>query len=69
MPKKKQKHIEAGRLTITLRPGQRRLLQQFADRNHVSVAFVIRYALDRFVEEYANKQLPFDFGAAGGPTA
>jgi hypothetical protein len=69
MSKKKHRSTDADRLTITLRQGQRRLLQEFADRNHVSVAFVIRYALDRFVEEYANKQLPFDFGATGGPTA
>jgi hypothetical protein len=69
MARKKHKNLDAERLTVTLREGQRRLLQSFADRNHVSVAFVIRYALDRFVAEHANKQLPFDFGTPGGPAA
>ena len=68
MPSKKRKNLDAGRLTITLRDDQRHLLQVFADRNHVSVAFVIRFALDRFLAEHANKQLPFDFGVTGGPT-
>jgi hypothetical protein len=66
MSRKRRKNFDIDRLTITLREGQRHLLQVFADSNHVSVAFVVRYALDRFVAEHASKQLPFDFGATGG---
>jgi len=39
------------RLTITLGQGQREALQAIADRNHTKLAFIVRYALDRFIEE------------------
>jgi len=45
------------RLTITLGQGQREALVAIADRNHTTLAFIVRYALDRFIEEQRQKQL------------
>ena len=48
------------RLTITLGQGQREVLQTIASRNHTTLAFLIRYALDRFIEEHRQKQFRLD---------
>jgi hypothetical protein len=48
------------RLTITLGQGQREALQAIADRNHTKLAFLVRYALYRFIEEQHQKQLRLD---------
>ena len=48
------------RLTITLGQGQREALQTIANRNHTTLAFLVRYALDRFIEEHCQKQLRID---------
>jgi hypothetical protein len=48
------------RLTITLGQGQREDLQAIADRNRTKLAFIVRYALDRFIEEQRQKQLRLD---------
>ena len=48
------------RLTITLGQGQREALIAIADRNHTTLAFIVRYALDRFIEEHRQKQLRLD---------
>ena len=45
------------RLTLTLGQGQREALVAIADRNHTTLAFIVRYALDRFIEEHRQKQL------------
>jgi len=45
------------RLTITLGEGQREALMAIADRNHTTLAFIVRYALERFIEEQRQKQL------------
>jgi len=45
------------RLTITLGQGQREALDVIADRNHTNLAFLVRYSLDRFIEEQRQKQL------------
>jgi hypothetical protein len=45
------------RLTITLGPGQREMLEAIAQRNRTTLAFVVRYALDRFVETSESGQL------------
>jgi hypothetical protein len=45
------------RLTITLHEGQRDALEAIAARNRASMAFVVRYALDRFIEENRDEQL------------
>jgi hypothetical protein len=44
------------RLTITLGEGQYEALTAIADRNHTTLAFIVRYALDRFIEEQRQKQ-------------
>lgn len=48
------------RLTITLGRGQREALQAIADRNNTKLAFIVRYALDRLIEEQRQKQLRLD---------
>lgn len=48
------------RITITLGEGQREALQAIADRNHTTLSFVVRHALDRFIEEHRHKQLRLD---------
>ena len=48
------------RLTVTLGQGQREALEAIADRNHTKLAFIVRYALDRFIEEQRQKQLRLD---------
>jgi hypothetical protein len=45
------------RLTITLGKGQREALMVLATHNHTTLAFIVRYALDRFIEEHRQKQL------------
>jgi len=45
------------RLTITLGDGQREALTAIADRNHTTLAFIVRYALYRFIKEQRNKQI------------
>ena len=48
------------RLTVTLGQGQREALQAIAERNHTNLAFIVRYALDRFIDEQRQKQLRLD---------
>jgi len=48
------------RLTITLGQGQREALQVIADRNHTKLAFIVRYALDRFIEDQRQRQFRLD---------
>ena len=55
-----EKTGKADRLTITLAPGQRESLEAFAERNHATLAFVARFALARFIEENAQRQLRLD---------
>jgi hypothetical protein len=52
---------KADRLTITLSAGQREALQIIADRNRVSLAFVVRRALEHFIEEHGGWQLRFQY--------
>jgi len=49
------------RLTVTLLPEQRRVLQEIAEKNHTSLAHVVRYALDKFAQEACDKQLKLTF--------
>jgi len=59
------------RFTVTFAPGQREALQTIADGLNASLAFVVRYALDEFIERHRDKQLRLRFtllpGAAGNP--
>ena len=48
------------RLTITLGPGQREALEEIAIRNNAPLAFVVRYALRRFIEDSGQGRLPLE---------
>ena len=52
------------RLTITLGPGQREALEEIAGRNDATLAFVVRYALRRFIEESRQGRLSLEFPAS-----
>ena len=60
MARKAQKS-DSDRVTVTLRPGQREALQRIADTNEVKLAFVVRYALKKFIEETERGQLRLQF--------
>ncbi len=48
---------KSSRLTISLGSGQREALQAIAERNHTTLAFLIRYSINRFIAESKQKQL------------
>lgn len=60
MPKKRQAP-ESDRVTVTLAPGQRAVLEQIAERNETTLAFVVRYALKQFIQESESRQLKLEF--------
>jgi hypothetical protein len=60
-----RKSAPQDRLTVTLAPGQRVVLESIAERNHATLAFVVRFALDRFVRESRGKQLQLDLPEMG----
>ena len=49
------------RLTITLGPRQREALEEIAIRNNATLAFVVRYALRRFIEDSGQGRLSLEF--------
>ena len=59
--KKKSSVVGHDRLTVTLAPGQRRTLNQFAKKNSTTLAFVVRLALNHFIKEHGGRQGQFDF--------
>jgi hypothetical protein len=59
--KTKPKRQAGDRLTISLGKGQRDLLEAIADKNHASLAYILRYALERFAVDNKDKQLPLEF--------
>lgn len=50
------------RVTASLSRAQEQALKELAGRHKVSVAWLIRYAVDRLVEQSRETQLPLDFG-------
>ncbi len=54
------------RLTVSLGPGQRKILEDIADLNGMKLAQVVRYALSHFIEENRGKQLSLRFPADTG---
>lgn len=48
------------RLTVTLAPGQRESLEAIATHNGTKLAFVIRYALKRFIDQPDSYQIRLD---------
>ena len=59
--KRLKKRVGRVRLSVTLTAAQRRALQAIADKNHTSVAYVMRYALDQFIAENRDRQLRLSF--------
>ena len=49
------------RLTVTLGEGQRAALEAIANQNGTTLAFVVRYALRRFIEEHGEDRLTLRF--------
>lgn len=49
------------RVTASLSRGQEAALKELALRHKVSVAWLVRYAVDQLVEQGREAQLPFDF--------
>jgi hypothetical protein len=60
MPKKRQAP-ESDRVTVTLAPGQRAVLERIAKQNETTLAFVVRYALKQFIQESESGQLKLEF--------
>ncbi len=54
---KKSRKGMADRITISLAPGQRKLLEEIAKRNNLTISFVVRYALNEFLDRHKDKQL------------
>lgn len=54
------------RLTVSLGPGQRKMLEDIAELNGMKLAQVVRYALSHFIEENQGKQLSLRFPANTG---
>jgi len=52
-----QKSLGSDRLTITLAPGQRESLMVIADNYGVGLAYLVRQALGRFIDEVSDSQL------------
>lgn len=44
------------RLTVTLAPGQRALLEEIAQRNQTTLAWVVRFALTKFARQYCSDE-------------
>lgn len=52
---------ESDRVTVTLAPGQRAVLERIAKQNETALAFVVRYALKQFIQEAEGGQLKLKF--------
>ncbi len=52
---------DISRLTVTLGEGQRAALESIASQNGTTIAFVVRYALRRFIEEHGENPLTLRF--------
>jgi hypothetical protein len=52
----------SSRVTASLTKEQYRVLRALADKHRVSVSWLVRYAVNRLVEQADAVQLPLDFG-------
>ena len=57
----KPKASSPDRITISLAHGQREALEEIASRNNATMSFVVRYALNEFLEKHKGKQLSLSF--------
>lgn len=55
--KEKSQKAIVDRITISLAPGQREILEEIAEKNSATISFVVRYALNEFLDKYKGKQL------------
>lgn len=51
------------RVTASLSRCQEKALKELANKHKVSVAWLVRYAVDQLVEQGREAQLPLDFGS------
>lgn len=51
------------RVTASLSRCQEQALKELANKHKVSVAWLVRYAVDQLVEQGREAQLPLDFGS------
>lgn len=58
---KGRKDHKGDRLTVTLGPGQRKVLEAIAAQNNATLAFVVRFALAKFVKLHGEGQLNLEF--------
>lgn len=49
------------RFTVSFAPGQRKTLGDIANLNHTTLAHVVRFALNYFIAEHRDKQIPLRF--------
>jgi hypothetical protein len=66
--KRKREGSITSRLTVTLAPGQREILEKIAAHNGTTYAHVVRYAIKKFVSENESGQLRLDFPEATDET-
>lgn len=58
---KKRYATHSTRLTVTLAPGQRAILERIAEQNETTLAFVVRYALKQLIQESNRGPLKLEF--------
>ena len=56
-----EKSMSSDRISISLAHGQREALEEIAVRNNATMSFIVRYALNEFLERHEGKQLPLSF--------
>lgn len=56
---------DAVRVTTTLNNAQHLELERLAEKHNVKVAWLVRRAVDRLIEEANGGTLPLDFGRGG----
>jgi len=57
----KTKKGQTDRITISLAPGQRDALETMAEQNCATLSYVVRYAINEFLDKQKDKQLPLTF--------
>jgi len=57
----KPKKVFSDRITISLALGQREALEKIAEQNGAAISYVVRYAINEFLEKLEGKQLPLTF--------
>ena len=60
VPDKKESPL-AKRFCVSFNDAQVGALQEMADRNDVSVSWLVRYAVEEFLENHSDPQLRLDF--------